>query len=89
MNGQLTSPAAEHGAFTDALGQNIGVGDTVLYAGYHSNTLRQATVTALRERDGRSELLVKLHNDRRSASILHYPRRTFVLRASSTNQEAK
>jgi hypothetical protein len=85
----MTSPAAEHGIFTDALGQSIEVGATVLYAGYNSNCLRQATVTALRERDGRPEMLVKLHNDQGSVSILHYPRRTFVLRASSTHEEAK
>jgi hypothetical protein len=87
LRGTKTSPAGEHGIFTDALGQRIEVGATVLYAGYHSNRLRQATVTAFRERDGRPELLVKLHNDRGSVSTLHYPQRTFVLRASSTHQE--
>jgi len=66
---------------TDTVGRRIQVGHTVLYAGYHSNSLRQATVIALRQREGRPELLVKLHNDRGSVSILHYPRRTFVLRA--------
>jgi len=65
---------------TDVFGADIRVGDTVLYAGHHSNTLRLATVIRLREREGRRELLVKLHNDRGSVSILHYPRRTLVLR---------
>lgn len=69
-----------HAIFTDALGQKIQVGHTVLYAGYHSNRLRQATVITLRQREGRPELLVKLHNDRGSVSILHHPRRTVVLR---------
>jgi hypothetical protein len=32
---------------------------------------------------------VKLHNERGSVSILHYPKRTYVLREPLTNQEAK
>ena len=64
---------------TDTLGQRIQVGHTVLYAGYCSNSLRQATVLALRQREGRPELLVMLHNDRGSVSVLHHPGRTYVL----------
>jgi hypothetical protein len=74
---------------TDALDQDINVGDTVLYAGYHSNTLRLATVIALRERDARPELLVKLHNECGTVSILHYPQRTFVLREPRNPQGGK
>jgi hypothetical protein len=55
------------------------VGDTILYAGYGSPSLRLAAVVALRERDARPELLVKLHAGRGHVSILHYPRRTYVV----------
>jgi hypothetical protein len=40
---------------TDVLGRDICVGDTILYAGYGSPSLRLATVIALRERDERPE----------------------------------
>ena len=74
---------------TDVLGRDICVGDTILYAGYGSPSLRLATVISLRERGERPELLVRLHAGRGHVSILHYPRRTFVLKEPHTNQGAE
>jgi len=74
--------------FLDVLGRPIGVGDTVLYAGYYSNALRQARVVALRERNGRLQILVKLPNKRGTVSVLHYPKRVFVLRPARRQRGA-
>jgi hypothetical protein len=74
--------------FLDVLGRPISVGDTVLYAGYHSNELRQAWVLTLRERKDRPEILIKLPNERGTVSVLHYPKRVFVLRPTRRKRGA-
>jgi hypothetical protein len=73
-------------AYTDVFGQLIRVGQTVLYAGSGSASLRTATVIKLRERGGRPEILVKLPNERGTVSILHHPQRISVPRQSRRQQ---
>ncbi len=61
----------------------IVVGATVIFAPYSGTSLREATVTRLRARDGRVEIVVKQHNQRGTGSLLRYPQRVLVKRLAS------
>lgn len=64
----------------DIFERPIRVGQSVLYAGYGSSTLSRGTVVGLRERRGRSEILVKLNDTaRNTVAVLHHPLRVYVL----------